>query len=155
VNTLTIYKDDHPILKKIAEPVPEITSELRTLAAEMMATMHLKGGVGLAAPQVGHSIRLIVFDLVNQTSNVNNSGWMFNPEIVDTSDSSSVDKEGCLSYPNRWVDIERKDTVTVRYVSLSGQVRTQIYTGLTARVILHEIDHLNGKVITDYEKSTL
>lgn len=148
---MKIYKDDHPILKKIAKPVEEITLELRQLAAEMMATMHIEGGVGLSAPQIGRSIRLIVFDVINETNNAMNSGWIFNPEIIETSEETDVEKEGCLSYRGLWVEIERPKKIKVKYIGLDGTERLQTYHGIAARVICHEIEHLEGITLKDHK----
>lgn len=115
----------------------------------MMAEMHLKGGVGLAAPQVGESTRVIVFDVVQETMNSMDSGYMFNPVVVEK-DGKKLDKEGCLSYPNLWVDIERSTEITVEFIDIAGRNRKEKYKGIAARVILHEIDHLNGATINDY-----
>lgn len=152
---MTILKDDHPILKQVAEPVTQVTPELRQLAAEMMATMHLKGGVGLAAPQIGESIRLIVFDCINETNNAMNSGWLFNPEIIEVSEETDIEKEGCLSYRGLWVEVERPKKIKVKYIGLDGSQRVQKYTGIAARVISHEVEHLNGITLKDHEKNKI
>lgn len=148
---LTIYKDDHPILKKKAVKIDNITPALRLLAANMMATMHLKSGVGLAAPQVGESIQLIVFDVVAETMNSMDSGFLFNPEIIEK-DGKTLEKEGCLSYPGLWVPIERSEKIKVQFMDISGRKRVETYKGIAARVIQHEIDHLNGVTIKDYDE---
>ena len=124
--------------------------DLRSLASNMMATMHLAKGVGLAAPQVGESVRLIVFDVINHSMDAHDSQFMFNPEIVEES-GNILDKEGCLSYPGLWVEIGRPDKIKVKFVDLSGRDREEEYTGVAARVIKHEIEHLDGITIGDYE----
>lgn len=128
-----------------------VDADLKKLAANMMATMHLSKGVGLAAPQVGESIRLIVFDVVSHSMNAMDSQFMFNPEIVEQ-EGAETDEEGCLSYPDLWVEIERPLKIKVKYMDISGRSRENTYTGAAARVIVHEVDHLNGITIDDYIK---
>ena len=135
-----------------AKPVETVTSELRQFAAIMMGTMQAAKGVGLAAPQVGENIRLIVFDCVNITMNAMDSGFMFNPEIVDSSDECTIAKEGCLSFPKVFVDVKRNKSIKVKYVDIAGRGMVRSYSGLAARVIQHEIDHLNSITMLDREE---
>lgn len=135
----------------MAKPVGTVDADLRLLASNMMATMHINKGVGLAAPQIGESIRLIVFDVVSHSMNAKDSAFMFNPEIIEEA-GKKVDKEGCLSYPGLWVDIERPENIKVKFMDIAGRQREENYTGVAARVIKHEIEHLNGITIEDYRK---
>ena len=151
---LKILVDDHPILRKTAEPVATVTPDLRTFAAKLMATMVLNRGLGLAAPQVGRSIRLIVFDCIKYTFKPNDNGFMFNPEIIESSEETEVGPEGCLSYPKLTCQVRRNKTIKVKYLDLSNKEVVRSYTGLAARVVQHEIDHLNGVVMKMREDGT-
>ena len=149
---LRILKDNHPILKQVAEPVKEITPELKKLATNMLATMRIENGVGLAAPQVGESICLIVFDCVNTTFNANDSGIMFNPKILETSKEVKTDIEGCLSYPGETCKVTRPVKIKVEYLDLAGRTMVRSFSGLSARIVQHEMDHLLGVTMQDREK---
>lgn len=139
------------LLTKRSIPVLEVTPELRRFAAEMFAKMQLSQGVGLSAPQVGRYICFIVFDCVNHSMNAMDSGYMFNPEIIESSAECNVDKEGCLSFPGEYCDVARADKITVKYIDLSNKEVVRSYKGLAARIIQHEIDHLNGLTMYDRE----
>lgn len=149
---LKILTDDHPTLRKIAEPVATVTPDLRTFAAKLMATMVLNRGLGLAAPQVGRSIRLIVFDCIKYTYKPGDNGFMFNPEIVESSEETEVGPEGCLSYPKLTCKVRRNKNITVKYLDLANKEVVRSFTGLAARVVQHEIDHLNGIVMGDKDE---
>lgn len=148
---LKILKDSE-LPKQAAKPVLIVTPELRQFAAYMMGTMQVNKGVGLAAPQVGENIRLIVFDCVNITYNAMDSGFMFNPEIIEQSDESTVAKEGCLSFPRVFVDVKRNKTIKVKYIDIAGRGMVRSYSGLAARIVQHEIDHLDGITMIDREE---
>jgi peptide deformylase len=148
---LKILKDNHPILRQVASPVEEITDELKQLAVKMLATMRLEGGIGLAAPQVGESISLIVFDCVNQTYSANDSGIMFNPKILGSSKEVATDIEGCLSFPGETCKVTRPLRIKVEYLDLANRTVVRSFSGLGARVILHEMDHLLGITMNDRE----
>lgn len=127
-----------------AKAVETVTPELRAFATYMMGTMQYNKGVGLAAPQVGENLRIIVFDCINITMNALDSGFLFNPEIVEQGDESSIADEGCLSFPKKFCKVKRKKTIKVKYIDIAGRPMVRVYKGLAARVIQHEIDHLNG-----------
>lgn len=143
--------DNHPILKQIAKSVQTITPELRKLASDMFTTMHLSNGIGLAAPQIGESIRLVVFDCVAHTYNAMDSGFLFNPEIIEKSEETKVDKEGCLSYPGIACQVKRSLRIKVKFTDIAGKEQVRSYSGLAARVVQHEIDHLDGITMQDRE----
>ena len=149
---LRILKDKN-LPTTSAEEVKEITPELKMLAAEMMATMVMNKGIGLAAPQVGKNIRLIVFDCTNLTYKASDSGFMFNPKIIESSELKNSRNEGCLSFPGQWVTLARNSEIKVEYLDLSGKTVVKEYINIAARVIQHEIDHLNG--ITMYDRSKI
>jgi len=121
------------------------------LATSMLATMKLNKGYGLAAPQVGHSIQLLVFDCSEGTYNAYNQGFMINPKITHFGDENVCIEEGCLSFPGLFLNIWRPNSITVSYTDLSGNERVGVYNGLTARVIQHEYYHLNAVLLTDHK----
>jgi peptide deformylase len=142
---------DSELLPKRSTPVLEVTQELRRFASELFAKMQLSNGLGLAAPQVGRYVCLIVFDCVAYTYNSMDSGYMFNPEIIESSEQTKTDKEGCLSYPGEFCSVTRNLNIVVKYVDLSNKEVVRSYSGLAARIIQHEIDHLNGVTMKDRE----
>lgn len=132
-----------PILRQVTTPVAEVTDELRALAADMFETMRAADGVGLAAPQVGHSARLCVVE-VGETSLA-----LFNPEIV-ARDGRIKWEEGCLSIPEVFGWVERSAYVKVRATGLDGQPVEVEGTELLAVCLQHELDHLDGKLFLDH-----
>ena len=148
---LKLLKDDNPILRQKSEKVDKVNYPLERLAINLMVLMKSKKAVGLAAPQVGRSVQLIVFDCTHITRNVNDQGFMFNPEIVST-EGSAVGPEGCLSLPKRECQVRRAFKVTVKYLGLDNQYHTNVYSGLAARIVQHEVDHLYGTLMTDIEE---
>lgn len=131
------------VLRKVAEPVAEITGDLVDLADRMLLTMDIHEGVGLAAPQVGRKIRLFVHALEDEAPTV-----LFNPEVVET-DESWVYKEGCLSIPGLHFDVVRPKLVHVRAIDIDGEEVNIEGDELLGRVCLHEIDHLDGVLFVD------
>ncbi|NLJ79749.1 MAG: peptide deformylase [Firmicutes bacterium] len=131
-----------PILEKKAEKVPSVTKKLVKIGNDMLETMYEANGVGLAAPQIGISRRLIVFDVDEEPR------MLFNPVIIKQS-GEEIDVEGCLSIPERWVYVKRFTELEVAGLNEKGrQVRIKA-EGLLARVLQHEIDHLDGILILD------
>jgi peptide deformylase len=104
----------------------------------MLATMKAAKGVGLAAPQVGHSIRMLVFDIGSEF------GILINPEIVETEGLPEVDMEGCLSFPKQFCRVARYKKIKVQYIDLAGSTVVKWFYGLSARIVQHEINHLDG-----------
>ena len=141
-----ILEDGDKTLKKKAKRVDKIDDTLRNIAASMVDTMLAANGVGLSGNQVGILKRIIIV-LVNDQPKV-----MVNPEIIFTSEEVAQESEGCLSFPGQFYDILRAQKVTVKYRNLSGHPMLETHEGLTARCILHEIDHLDGIVFTERKK---
>jgi len=139
-----------PRLKKRAEPVADLSDELRLLADDMLATMYGAPGIGLAAPQVGVGTRLIVLDCEKGEDAVPRPLAMFNPEVVAVSDALSTYEEGCLSIPDIYADVERPSEVTVSWLDRNGKLQEETFAGLWATCVQHEIDHLEGKLFIDY-----
>lgn len=140
-----------PVLRKKAEAVSKITPEILKLLDDMIDTMYAEEGIGLAAPQVGISKRVVVIDVEQrEEGGAGNPLKIINPEIIAKSDTKTVLDEGCLSLPGMRCDVERPDRVTVRYMDETGATREIEADGLLAKAFQHEIDHLDGILIFDY-----
>ena len=148
----TILLHPDPRLKKTAQPVADLSDELRTLADDMLQTMYEAPGIGLAAPQVGVMHRLIVLDCVKEDGEKPRPLVMFNPEVIASSDVQNTYEEGCLSIPDQYADVTRPAEVDVRWIDRDGQEQTERFDGLWATCVQHEIDHLDGKLFIDYLK---
>ncbi len=136
------------VLRQKAKRVPTIDSSIQNLIDDMVATMHHQGGVGLAAPQIGVSLRVVVIQLPNEELIT-----LVNPEIVKCSGEREV-VEGCLSVPGYAADIKRSVSVTVKGWDRQGKlVRINKATGLKAQALEHELDHLDGVLYIDHIES--
>jgi peptide deformylase len=141
------------VLRKRAEEVEEVTPALSKFADDMLETMYQANGVGLAAPQVGRSIRLIVVDVAPEGEE-RRPYHIFNPKVVDRRGLCAAE-EGCLSIPGVWADVERPEVITVEGLDRDGKpLRLEDITGLLARCIQHEIDHLDGVLFVDKISAT-
>ena len=140
---LKIITEGDPVLRRKARPITKITKRLKVLAKNMLETMYHANGVGLAAPQVGVSERMVVID-VGKGPLV-----LINPEII-AAEGEERDVEGCLSLPGRSEYITRAYRVTVSALDLNGDKINLTGEGLLARAFQHEIDHLNGILFIDY-----
>ena len=141
-----------PRLKTRADPVTEITDELRVLADDMLETMYDAPGIGLAAPQVGVLKRVLVMDCVREDEAPPRPMVLLNPEITWASEERNVYEEGCLSIPEQYAEVERPSAVEVRWLGLDGATHEERFDGLWATCVQHEIDHLDGKLFIDYLK---
>ncbi len=137
----------NPVLARKAEEITNITSEIKELAEKMVFTMHSTPGIGLAAPQVNHSVQLITIDL-SVGEKPQELFILINPEIINQ-DGELLMEEGCLSVPEINEKITRPERVTVRAGDLNGNEKIFEAEGLLARVFCHEIDHINGKLFID------
>jgi len=135
------YEGD-PILRKVSREVTEINDRILTLLEDMVETMYEYDGVGLAAPQVGVLRRVIVIDVGEGPIK------LINPEIIEQ-EGENIDAEGCLSIPNRSGTVKRPERVKVKYLDEKGEEKVIEGTGLLARALCHEIDHLNGILFID------
>jgi peptide deformylase len=145
---LKISRYGSDVLRKVAEPVEEITDEIRQLARDMLERMYDSDGVGIAAPQIGVSRRIIIVD-VDPYDPSKDPIALINPEIVDRQGQKSAE-EGCLSVPDIRGEVKRAERVTVEGLDLDGnKVRIEA-TELLARALQHEIDHLNGVLFIDH-----
>ncbi len=140
---LMIKKYPDKILRTNCIQVEKVTEKEKELFEKMLFTMKHFCGIGLAAPQIGISEKLIVAEIENRTIK------LANPEIIDIRGTNTM-AEGCLSVPDITVDIERPDRIIVEGLNEKGQTVVIKANGLLARVLQHEIDHLKGKLIIDY-----
>ncbi len=143
---IRLYGD--PILRKKSEPVERIDDGLLSYALDMLETMHEADGIGLAAIQVGRPIRMLVAD-VGDRAPAGASRIYFNPEILE-SEGESVYDEGCLSVPGINAEIIRPERIRVRFFDGKRKERDEWFDELLARVLQHEIDHLDGRLFVDY-----
>lgn len=142
---LRICKLGEEVLRQVAKPVSEITQEHKKLAEEMFETMIEANGVGLAAPQIGLSIRMFVIIADDDVRRV-----FINPQIISTSEEMVPYEEGCLSIPEVYESILRPKKITVQAFDENGKPFTLEADGFLARVIQHEYDHLDGKLFIDH-----
>jgi peptide deformylase len=145
---LRILHYPDPVLKQVAAPVEEIDDTVRRLARDMAETMYAAPGVGLAAPQVGISRRLIVLDCSSRDEDPDLL-FCINPEIVSR-EGECYEEEGCLSVPEYYARVSRSAFVRVRYLDLDGLQAEREADGLLAIAFQHEIDHLNGILFIDH-----
>ncbi len=144
--TMDIKKAGNKVLKEIAAPVEKIDRKLKQLLDNMAETMYAADGVGLAAPQVGVSLRIVVIDIGEGLLE------LINPEII-SKEGSETDTEGCLSVPGMYGEVERYASVTVEALNRSGKKFRVNGSGLLARALQHEIDHLNGILFIELAKT--
>ena len=138
-----------PRLKRKSTRITEVTEEIRQLAADMIEVMYDEPGIGLAAPQVGEAIRLIVMDTEWTGEGAERQpGVMVNPEIISR-EGEITWNEGCLSVPDFTADVERSERVRVRYQDLDGKAHEEDVSELRAVCFQHEIDHLDGVLFID------
>jgi peptide deformylase len=142
---LPILQEPNERLRRISASVEVFDDELRAFAQRLADTRRHFKAIGLAAPQVGKAIRLVSIDPGRSIG----FAFMVNPEIVAHGNNKSVGSEGCLSIDNvkKWFRIKRWDTITVRFQNLHGETKQVVARGLGARVVQHEVDHLEGRLI--------
>ena len=151
------------ILRKVSEPINADYPNLSGLIADMWETMYESNGIGLAAPQINKNIRLFVVDSSQIFTNAEPEDEKYpdapvikkafiNPTIVELSGKEWAYNEGCLSIPKIREDVTRHETVTLQYMDENFVSHTDTFNGMTARVILHEYDHIEGKLFIDYVK---
>ncbi len=149
IRPILIHPD--PRLKKTADPVTAVSDEVRALADDMIATMYDAPGIGLAAPQLGISQRLITMDCSAKDADPEPM-VLINPEVLWSSEEKNIYEEGCLSIPEQYADVERPAEVDVRWEDVDGNTHERRLDGLWATCVQHEIDHLNGILFIDYLK---
>jgi peptide deformylase len=141
---LDILQDGDKRLLKKSKRVAKIDDSIRELAKNLIETMKSSLGVGLAAPQCG-ILKQVIIVLIDRTPQV-----LINPEIIFTSEEKVTEEEGCLSFSGQFYPISRAKEVTVKFKDLSGHPIRESHTGLVARILQHEIDHLHGIVFKTY-----
>jgi peptide deformylase len=142
-----IVKHPDSVLREKAKPVPMVTPNIQKLLTDMAETMYDAPGVGLAAPQIGISKRVIVIDVGDEHGLIE----MVNPEILEAG-GEQLGPEGCLSIPNLQGDVLRKDKLKVKGLDRNGQEIVMEVSGFLSRAFQHEIDHLNGVLFIDIAK---
>ena len=157
---LPILSYGNSVLKKKALPISVKTTNLETLIKNMWDTMYAAQGVGLAAPQIGESIRLFIVDtypfsdnedlLIEERNFLRGFKKVFiNPEIIDETGKECFFNEGCLSIPGIREEVKRKESITIKFQDLNGKFIKESFSGIVARVIQHEYDHIEGILFTD------
>lgn len=161
---LPIVAYGNPVLRKVADTITSDFPDLKKLLDDMWETMYNSNGVGLAAPQINRGIRLFVMDSIQIIENLEENekgdfpgdkgykGVFINAQIVEEEGADWPYNEGCLSIPKIREDILRKEKVTLHFYDENFKEHTQTFVGVTARVILHEYDHIEGKLFIDYLK---
>ncbi|MDO8533372.1 MAG: peptide deformylase [Xanthobacteraceae bacterium] len=147
IRTVLVLPDSR--LRLVSEPVARIDAEIRALVADMFETMYAAPGVGLAAIQVCVQKRVVTID-VSRGEEKKKPIALINPELVWASDERVIHEEGCLSIPDYLGDVERAERVKVRYLDLEGAAQEIEAQELFARVVQHEIDHINGVLFIDH-----
>ena len=145
----------NPVLREMCQPVDSVDSNIKTLLQDMVETMQDANGVGLAAPQVGETCRVLVMGIPERDDMDNPDAGikiykMANPEITWKSDDENTYEEGCLSIPDGSAEVTRPAEVKVTYLDENGDNQELHCTGLTATCVQHEIDHLNGVLYFDH-----
>jgi len=161
---LPIVAYGNPVLRKVGVDIAPAYPGLQKLIEDMWETMYNSKGVGLAAPQVNRDIRLFIMDSVQIIENLDvdekdefpgdegYKGVFINAQIEEINGQEWLYNEGCLSIPKIREDIMRKESVTINFLDENFVAHTKTFTGVTARVILHEYDHIEGKLFIDYLK---
>ncbi len=157
---LPIVAYGDPVLRKRARDIDPNEMDVKKFSDEMFETMYASSGIGLAAPQVGHGIRLFVVDgtALNDDEKLEDKDpslegfkkTFINPEIVEEDGDEWAFEEGCLSIPGIRAEIYRPEIVVIRYFDTDWNEYEEEYDGMAARIIQHEYDHLEGKLFTDY-----
>lgn len=146
---LPIFIAPAPCLKVTADAVEQVDAEVKQLMDDMLETMHAANGIGLAAPQVGKQVRVLVMDIAPKDEEPTPL-CMANPEIVWQSDTFETHEEGCLSLPELFADVKRPEAVRVKYLDQNNDIQELDATGLLSTCVQHEMDHLDGKLFVDH-----
>lgn len=143
-----------PVLRKVAEEIEENDPNLKELVQNMWDTMYASNGVGLAAPQIGKSVRLFIVDATSfkedEPDLANFKKIFINPIILSENGKEWLYNEGCLSIPTIREDVSRKPTINIEYFNEKWELIEETITGMAARIIQHEYDHLEGILFTDH-----
>ena len=137
---------DNPLLRKKTKPLKEVTKKILTLIKNMEVTMKKAQGVGLAAPQVGENLRICIAMIDGKLT------ALISPEITKRSKEKVIGEEGCLSLPGIYLEIPRSVEISVTFLNTKGKKQERTLKDFDARVVQHEVDHLEGMLIVDYSK---
>lgn len=137
---------DNPILRAKNPKYGKITKKTKKLLKDMEDSMVATNGVGIAAPQIGINTR-VAHITINETRD---TFPMINPEIIERSEETEVDTEGCLSLPGKWGPVERSKWVVAKFTNDKGEDLIMRFEDFEARIVQHEVDHLNGKLFIDH-----
>lgn len=146
---LNILVAPHPVLKQKAKPVATVDDRVRRLLDDMLETMYEAKGIGLAAPQIGVSERIVVID-VHEKDQPSAPMKLVNPEIIWASPEREVNEEGCLSVPEQYADVVRPRAVKLRYLDENGAAHELDADGMLGVCLQHELDHLDGTLFVDH-----
>ena len=148
-----IYVYGHPVLRKVAQDIGRDHPDLDKFIADMFETMYSSDGLGLAAPQVGKSLRLFVIDgepLAKDHPEMKNFRMAFiNPQVTERKGEKIPMNEGCLSLPGLHEEVDRESEIRIQYYDQDWNFHDEVYSGYKARVVLHEYDHLDGILFPD------
>ena len=151
---LNLVTAPDPILKQKSLAVQSVDDDIRSLMNDMLATMYNDKGIGLAAVQVGELKRVLVADLQDSDDMEREKKFfplfIANPEITEKSTELVLANEGCLSLPEQIIEVARSSTIKIRFLNYQNNLQEMVIDGWLARVIQHEIDHLDGKLLIDY-----
>jgi peptide deformylase len=150
LRNILIHPD--PRLKAKCKPVVDFTTDLAKLADDMLETMYHAPGIGLAAPQIGVTNRMIVMDCEKEEDATPQPMILINPVVVWKSEERNVYDEGCLSIPDQYAEVERPAIVEVKWQDVTGKEHHEKFDELWATCVQHEIDHLEGTLFIDYLK---
>lgn len=142
----------HPVLKKQAQDIDKDKTDVKELAEDMFETMYHAQGIGLAAPQIGKSLRMFIAD-ASPLEDEEIGDWkqvFVNPEIIEEDGDDWTFEEGCLSIPGIREDVIRPEEIKIRYFDENWDEHTNVFTGMKARIIQHEYDHIDGILFTDH-----
>ena len=153
---LPIYAYGHPVLKKVAKDITPDYEGLEQLLSDMWETMENANGVGLAAPQIGRDVRIFLVDSAPMfdegEEHLGIKQVFINAEIIEETGDDCSYSEGCLSIPDVSGDVERPETITIQWVDENFEPHEETFTGMNARVIQHEYDHIEGILFTELLK---
>ena len=149
---LKLYTYPDKVLRQKCDKVEKVDDDLRKFLDDMLETMYVDGGCGLAAPQIGVTKRIIVLDAksAEEDLSLRQPMHLINPEIIWTSEEKVLYNEGCLSLPEQRAEVERFEKVKVRYLDYEGNPQELLADELLAIILQHEIDHLDGVLYIDH-----
>jgi peptide deformylase len=152
MSAIQIVKFPAPILREKSRPVTNVDGLLQGIIDQMVETLYEVPGLGVAAPQVGRSLSLFVYDMTLKEGEKQKLTVLMNPEIVSR-EGEEIAEEGCLSIPDYWEKVKRASRILVKGIDRHGKEIRIEAEGLHARLIQHEIDHLNGVLMLDHLSS--